>query len=195
MSLPISWSVIGLVLLALRPVGGEDPSREPTRQVSTNAVASSHAAAAQEEATPACEAPEYRQFDFWVGTWRVENSAGGEAGRNRIERILDGCALQESWVGAGGGKGHSYSIYDARSGRWHQTWVDDQGRLLQLDGGLEEGRMVLEGQWSGPDGSAVRHRIGWGPLEDGRVRQVWEISRDDGESWNTVFDGIYIPLG
>ncbi|UCG74641.1 MAG: hypothetical protein JSV95_07650, partial [Gemmatimonadota bacterium] len=67
MSLPISWSVIGLVLLALCPVGGADTLREPAQPVLSDALASSHAAAAQEEATPACEAPEYRQFDFWVG--------------------------------------------------------------------------------------------------------------------------------
>ncbi len=148
---------------------------------------------AQEQAD-ACEGPEYREFDFWVGEWRVENADGGLAGTNRIERILGDCAVRESWEGAGGGKGFSYNIYDAQTGNWHQTWVDDRGRLLQLDGTLEDGKMVLSGERPGPDGSLVLHRISWEAIEGGRVRQIWAVSQDEGGSWRTVFDGMYIPV-
>jgi hypothetical protein len=27
--------------------------------------------------------------------------------------------------------------------------------------------------------------------DDGTVRQVWEKSKDDGQTWNAVFDGVY----
>ena len=38
------------------------------------------------------------QFDFWIGEWKV--TAGGKpAGNNSIQPILDGCVLQENWVG------------------------------------------------------------------------------------------------
>jgi len=36
--------------------------------------------------------------------------------------------------GAGGHHGTSYNIYDASRRRWHETWVDDEGLLLQLEG-------------------------------------------------------------
>lgn len=140
-----------------------------------------------------CEGPEYRQFDFWVGNWTVENAAGEQAGTNRIELVLKDCALHESWEGAGGGRGYSYSIYDRRTASWHQTWVDDQGRLLQLDGRLEDGRMVLKGKNPGPNGGVIVHEVTWEKIDGGRVRQVWSISRDEGDSWSTVFDGVYIP--
>ena len=31
------------------------------------------------------------------------------------------------------------------------------------------------------------------PNEDGTVRQVWEISRDHGINWRSIFDGLYKP--
>lgn len=148
---------------------------------------------AQATGDKSCEAPEYRQFDFWVGEWTVENAAGEPAGANRIELVLKDCALHESWEGAGGGRGFSYSIYDRRTDSWHQTWVDDRGRLLQLDGRLEDGKMVLKGENPGPNGGTIFHEVTWEKIDGGRVRQVWSISRDEGNSWNTVFDGIYIP--
>lgn len=66
-----------------------------------------------------CSAPEHRQFDFWIGDWDVTAPDGKPAGKNRIEPILDGCALAEHWRGASGGAGHSYNVYDARRGVWH----------------------------------------------------------------------------
>ena len=44
-------------------------------------------------------------LDFWLGDWSVTTPDGKHAGDNRIEAILDGCALSESWTGAGGGRG------------------------------------------------------------------------------------------
>jgi len=143
--------------------------------------------------TPACNLAEHRQFDFWVGDWNV--TADGKAvGSNRVERILGGCVLQENWQGAGPGgvSGTSFNVYDKATGRWHQTWVDSTGLLLQLDGGLVDGRMILSGKRPSPDGKGeTLHRIGWTPSPDGTVRQLWEASSDDGGNWAVLFDGRY----
>jgi hypothetical protein len=133
-----------------------------------------------------CAAPEHRQFDFWVGEWRVTTPDGKHAGDNRIEKVLEGCALHESWQGAGGGRGFSYNAYDRHRKVWHQTWVDKQGNLLLLEGGIEDGAMVL----SGAQGAAL-NRITWTPNKDGSVRQLWETSADQGKTWQTAFDGLY----
>ncbi len=87
--------------------------------------------------------------------------------------------------------GHSYNIYDAARKVWHQTWVDSQGTLLQLEGGLEGGRMRLEGETVDSAGSKTRQRITWEPTGPGGVRQLWEASRDGGATWTVVFDGRY----
>jgi hypothetical protein len=53
------------------------------------------------------------------------------AGRNRIESILGGCALLETWQGAGGGHGRSLNAYDRGRRPWHQTPNAD-GTVRQL---------------------------------------------------------------
>lgn len=154
---------------------------------------------AQQEGSPAtaaapCDGPEYRQFDFWVGEWDV-SADGQAAGTNSIRPVHGGCALHESWQGAGEGgiSGSSYNIYDPASGHWHQTWVDASGTLLQLDGGLVDGNMVLSGRRPIRDGGGMTlHRITWTPNTDGSVRQLWESSQDDGASWRVLFDGLYL---
>lgn len=172
---------------------------------------SPHAAAAQEESPPAepgaapaaapapaprptpCATPEYRQFDFWIGTWEVRSPAGQLAGHNTIRPILGGCVLHESWTGNGGSVGESFNIYDGVGGEWHQTWVDNGGLLLQIHGGLDEdGRMVLHGEAPRPDGRGVNlNEITWTPEADGAVRQHWRVSSDGGYTWQDAFVGIY----
>ncbi len=105
------------------------------------------AAPAAEKEKP-CSAAPYRQFDFWLGSWDVTEK-GKMAGTNRIERILGGCALHESWHGAGGLHGNSINYYDAPRGVWHQTWIDERGNGLVLEGEFENGVMRLEGKRPG----------------------------------------------
>jgi hypothetical protein len=139
-----------------------------------------------------CSAPEYSQFDFWVGDWQVTSPDGKPLGANRIAKILGGCAIQENWAGAGGSIGQSYNIYAKARGVWHQTWVDNSGSLLVLDGGIEDGRMVLRGETPARDGKGtVMHEISWTPMATGQVRQHWQISRDGGGEWSDAFVGIY----
>jgi hypothetical protein len=142
-----------------------------------------------------CTEEEYRQFDFWLGEWQVTGADGDVAGTNRITSILGGCVLMEEWSSAGSAfTGKSFNIYDGGRGRWHQTWVDTVGRLLELYGGLEEGKMVLRGERPGRNGSPVMHEISWAPLDGGDVRQIWRTSGDGGESWEVQFNGLYERL-
>ena len=137
-----------------------------------------------------CPAEARRQFDFWVGNWDV--AVGGQhAGENRIERILEGCALLENWTGAGGMSGKSVNFYDPQLGQWHQTWVDDRGGSLALDGKFTSGKMVLSGTKQDKAGKTTINRITWTPLPADQVRQVWETSSDDGKTWTVAFDGLY----
>ena len=122
-----------------------------------------------------CTATEHHQFDFWIGAWdvTVEKEPGKPqlAGVNRIERVMDGCALAEHWESAKGGHGTSLNFYDRRTTRWHQTWIDEGGNGLLLSGAFD--------------------RITWSSQPDGSVRQVWEQT-SDGRTWKTAFDGRYV---
>lgn len=143
----------------------------------------------QESIVEACRSPEHRQFDFWLGDWEVANRAGAVVGGNRITRVSGGCGLLESWRGANGNEGTSLNWYEPQTGHWNQLWVGS-GLYLRLTGGLENGDMVLSGERQSPQGPVI-DRIKWMPQDDGRVRQVWEVSRDSGATWQVVFDGMY----
>ncbi len=92
-------------------------------------------------ALPPCAAPEYRQFDFWLGDWNVYGPDGSLAGTNDVTREFDGCVVQEHWVATGPPpqRGSSFNTWSPVSRRWHQTWVDSTGGFLLLDGELKDG--------------------------------------------------------
>jgi hypothetical protein len=140
---------------------------------------------------PPCSAPEHRQFDFWVGEWVVSGPKGQQAGINRIEKVENGCAIQENWTSARGPTGRSLNIYDPASKRWIQVWAGADGSLLLLQGAYDGGKMVMEGTSIGQSGTEVRDRITWSPLPGSRVRHLWEQSSDGGKTWSVIFDGTY----
>jgi hypothetical protein len=83
----------------------------------------------------ACSAPEYHQFDFWIGDWDVfEIKGSAPVARVQVGRILGGCVLREDYQDTGGLQGQSFSIYDASRKVWHQSWVTNRGQLLVIEG-------------------------------------------------------------
>lgn len=180
------------------------PLRHAARSVAalilTAALAQAEDVAAQSSPAPTstpkpkdCATAEYRQFDFWLGTWEVHLPDGSLAGHNTIEAILDGCAVTEHWTGARGGRGTSLNFYDGVTKRWSQTWIDNHGSPLRLEGGVRDGAMVLEGDQTDAAGQTVRNRVTWTPRADRHVRQLWESSKDRGATWSVEFDGDYAP--
>ncbi len=152
--------------------------------------------------TKPCSAPEFRHFDFWVGEWEVTavNREGDRvvAGHNSITPINNGCSLHENWRGVTVSRGQSFNSYDASRDVWHQTWVDNSGNLLMLEGGLQDGAMVLSGEGpaltsNDPAVKRAQHRITWQPNDDGTVTQTWEIGGPD--AWQTIFQGRYERTG
>ena len=135
-----------------------------------------------------------RQFDFWIGSWQV--TAGGQVvGENRIVPLMNGCVLLENWVGSSGPNGCSLNYYNPTSDLWHQYWVWQNGTTLPpLSGTYKDGKMVLEGETAGPNDGITRHRISWFHNPDGTVRQHWETTTDQGQTWNSLFDGLYTKI-
>ncbi len=147
--------------------------------------------AAQERA---CSVEEYRHFDFWQGRWVVRAANGALAGHNTISPILAQCALREHYTTPSGYEGESLNVYDISRDVWHQTWVDNAGLLLQLEGGYRGDVMVMHGETQDTAGNVTLNRITWSRVDRGRdrVRQLWESSTDGGDTWNVGFDGTYI---
>jgi hypothetical protein len=143
---------------------------------------------------PPCAAPEYGQFDFWVGEWDVfPNGAEKLIAHSRIEKLYAGCAIRENWMPLSGSGGGSLNGYNPATKRWHQSWIGSQPGHVDFDGGFTAGKMVLTGMWAnvnGPGQDALI-RMSYAPQPDGSVRQHGEQSTDHGLTWSTNFDFIY----
>jgi hypothetical protein len=146
------------------------------------------------EGPPRCDAPQYRQFDFWVGDWDV-TVKGKAAGTNSITVEESGCLIHEHWSGAGGLTGQSFNFYNREDDKWHQVWVSSGGDVLNLAGRYADGVLTYQGVTREPDGRQVDHRLSFHANPDGTVRQRWETSSGGGSTWTTVFDGLYRKRG
>jgi hypothetical protein len=151
------------------------------------------ATANAENALP-CAGGNYRQFDFWVGDWDVFDveRPAVVVGHARVELILNGCVLHEVYEGLDGHKGESFTIYDATRDTWHQTWVNDHGYLLTIEGSLRGGAMILEGIDHLPDGKPRQVRGEWRSQDRG-VREIAARSTDRGVTWVPWFDLLFLP--
>jgi hypothetical protein len=149
--------------------------------VSTFALAGIAAAQETEGKPPPCSPPEFRQFDFWVGSWDLTWAEDGK-GTNVVEHKFGDCVVQENFDG-GGFRGMSVSTYDPSSKRWKQTWVDSNGSYLDFIGGMQGDRMVLS-RTARRDGKDVEQRMTFYNIEERSLDWDWEISTDGGESWN-----------
>lgn len=148
------------------------------------------------KALTACTDNEYRHFDFWLGEWDV--TAAGSAqptAASRISSKQDGCVVLEEYSVGTAFTGMSINFYDSAKETWHQTWMSNAGGSVYLEGALnDDGAMVLtDKDLPISKVSGTINRVTWTANEDGSVRQFWESSTDDGESWSVAFDGLYQP--
>jgi hypothetical protein len=148
--------------------------------------------------SPCGSNPVYRQFDFWVGEWEAFGVKGQKVGDSKISLILDSCVVLEEWTGTGQQNGlvftgKSFNSYNAASGQWQQTWVDNVGGSTAfLEGRFEKGCLSFLSQpfRYKKDSLAVR-RLRFFDLGPDKVRQWGEISMDKGATWVTEYDLEY----
>ena len=141
-----------------------------------------------QQAPQGCDSPESKQFDFWAGEWDLTFQNEGQAAhsRNRITKILDGCALLEEFSGPPGTplEGRSLSSFDRATHRWKQTWTDNTASYLDFTGGFAEGRMVLSRE-AGSEGKRFLQRMVWEDIRADSFTWLWQRSDDGGKSWKT----------
>jgi hypothetical protein len=145
---------------------------------------------------PPCESEVHAGFDLWVGEWNVfPNGSENQVATSRIERLSGGCTIREQWMPFQGQGGISLSAVNHNSGRWEQTWVGSDGKRVDFEGGVVDGKMVITGYWDDIGGPGVDAliRMTYSRQDDGSVRQHGEASTDHGLSWQTSFDLIYRP--
>lgn len=134
-------------------------------------------------------------LDFWLGDWVVEWPGG--QGTNRVERILDGKVIQESFDGRPAIRlaGRSLSVHDAGCDCWRQTWVDNQGQFMVFSGGpTEDGDFVLSRHVE-RDGQTLIQRMVFTDITPGGFLWRWEQSEDGGRSWKLLWPIRYRRAG
>lgn len=141
--------------------------------------------------SPCLYSDKAKELDFWVGEWDVQVN-GVTAGINVIQRIEDGCVIMENWKGQGGLTGKSMNFYNPALGKWRQTYVGSNASIWEMEGEYKEGAMRFSGQVFAPNGQAVMTRVIFYNLEPGRLRHTAENSSDQGKTWTTVWDAIYV---
>lgn len=153
---------------------------------------------AREVPSTPCQGSEYRQLDFWLGTWDVvpwseATTEGRPSARNTITRGHGGCVVLEQFV-APSLSGQSVTMYDRSTAQWHQTWVDSSGSLNVYWGRFESGSLVLHGSIPVRSAPHLRQRVRLtvSDLGDGRVRQRSDRLNADG-TWSTNYDLLYRP--
>ena len=155
--------------------------------------------AAQANGAPAghCVGSEYRQFDFWVGSWDVYPTGQSQlVAHSLIETVYNGCGVRENWMPLKTeNSGGSLNIYIPAQKVWRQTWIDSSGARVDFKGGWNGKMMILEGYWQGflAPGKDALVRMKYSQAADGSVRQLGEASQDNGKSWQPGFDFTYRP--
>ncbi len=141
-----------------------------------------------------------RDFDFWMGQWRVANKV--------LRKRLTGCTEWEDFTaqvrawplpgGIGnydefvpegwrpGFVGMSLRIFNPETGLWSIYWVDNKKGVLQppVVGGFENGAGVFEGP-DEFDGKPIVVRFTWSVISANTVRWEQAFSPDDGKTWET----------
>jgi hypothetical protein len=90
-------------------------------------------------------------------------------------------------------KGKSFNTYNRRSRQWQQTWVDNVGGSTEyLQGSFDDKKMVfLTTPFPFKKDTMAIRRLSFYNLGPDKVRQLGEITKDNGTSWVTEYDLEY----
>lgn len=143
--------------------------------------------------------PKYNEFDFWIGEWTVYNTQNKIAGFSKISKILENCVVLEEWTSTNQFNngityaGKSYNTFDANTGEWQQTWVDNVGGSTEfLHGKYENNALTfLTDLFKIDSVNYAKRKLTFFYLDKNKVRQQGEISSDKGKTWKTEYDLEY----
>jgi hypothetical protein len=148
-------------------------------------LAAPHAAAAAQTSVSPCVDEAARQFDFLVGDWTVTKTGDADPlAKVSVTRVADGCALLETLTPLKGISGAALFTYDADATLWRMTEVSGDGEIIQVQGGLQGGQMVLEGDETGTD----KHELVRVSFEaNGDALHESAVKSSDGRVWSDWF--------
>lgn len=149
-----------------------------------------------DSAFPCSLDPKARVFDFWIGEWDAYVTGTQKlAGHSIIQAASGGCMILENWTStAPRYAGKSMNFIDAATGKWQQVWVGSEGRgqHVFVNGEYRDSAMRFDFEQKGSDGKFHKGRFTFYNQGPGQVRQLNEVSNDEGKTWQTQYDLTYI---
>lgn len=147
---------------------------------------------ARAQTTPCADNPTYHQQDFALGDWDVY-AAGKKTAQVRLEPVLGGCAIHETWT-ALSGKGNGIGLFNWSQvlKAWSYAWASDTGSATVFTGAAsgEHGMLYITRRPTEAGGTRVRH---WTLIEqpDHTIRELSVGSNDGGTTWTTEYELIW----
>lgn len=133
-----------------------------------------------------------RQFDYWLGNWKIGAEGSSGNARSSVTLSLNKCMVVETWDGGRGHRGQNVFGYSADDKNWYGMFADNEGRVhVFTSGKVVDGTAEFEGTSRGPKGESILNRVKVTRLNPDKVEQTWEKSKDNGATWNVVFRGDY----
>ncbi|MFN8345386.1 MAG: hypothetical protein U0X91_10295 [Spirosomataceae bacterium] len=152
----------------------------------------------QQPPKPAASGDTLAWFDFWVGDWDLMWYGQDSVklyGENRIEKIWNGTALQENFIGLTGNtkgyEGKSFSIYNAAQKQWQQTWIDNTYSYIPFIGGRDGATFYFQNTRVGPKGRKMIEKMVFYDIKPGSFVWDWKASVDDGATWTLNWQIFY----
>ncbi|CAN5607513.1 hypothetical protein BH11ARM2_BH11ARM2_19430 [soil metagenome] len=137
-----------------------------------------------------------QDLDFWVGDWKMashsRNSYDSDAfsegtATNKVVRNWEGKVIEEDFHSQGF-NGRSWSVFNPKTKRWSQTWVDDSGAYMLFEGGKVADKVILSSTQGSP---AKRQRMVFSKITPKSFTWEWEESRDGGKGWKLMWELKY----
>lgn len=143
------------------------------------------------QTVPCAADPLFHAQDFALGDWDVF-AAGKQTATVRLESVLGGCAIHETWTALSGkGNGIGLFTWSRVLKAWTYAWVADTGSSTLFTGAPEAGGMLYRTERpTATGGTRLRH---WTLAEqpDHTIRELSVGSEDGGKTWTTEYELIW----
>lgn len=121
-------------------------------------------------------------LDFWLGKWTADSTqpqpdgkttVQKNAAKNHILKIKGDKVTHENFT-MPGFNGESWSVFNPKTNKWNQTWIDDSGAYLTLEGGMEGEEFIL----TQTHPNSIQ-RMRFTEIKKDSFVWLWETKKDD----------------
>lgn len=131
----------------------------------------------------------FSQQDFALGDWDVY-AGGRKTATVRLEKVLKGCGMRETWTPVGRATGHGIGVftYSRLLGHWGYFWVADTGQTTVFSGDLRgPNAMLYVTEAPLPDGGHKQRHWTLTLQPDGSIQEL-SVGSTDGHSWSKEYE-------